>query len=948
MKTKISAVLVTLLLLAMLPIHEGAFGAVFNPTDEDEFRDALEASESNGEDNTIALPEGVFDTDGEPFTFNPTDTGTLLIVGTEEGATIIDAGGDGRGISINTSNLPDDSVADVTVSSLTIRDGSDSFGANLFVLTASADITVLNCTFQNGASNFGGGARAFTANGNINVRNNLFTGNSSVIGGGIDCVVTTSGNIEVSSNTFTGNTGGKGGGLFAQNSDGSVFVSNNTFIENEGVDGGGAFISTIGDTVITVAENTFSGNFAENQGGGVNINATSSGATTVEDNLFSGNSCGDRGGGAFIFTDESDTSLRDNTFTSNSADVNGGGLSIFLKTQDASATLNGNMFTGSTAVTGFGADISVNDDVELDNIGSPVILIDNTFTDFFSYCANIPGCVPNVTGDVVFNQESALLQNSTRAEGGLSAGVGCALVTSDLDGRIVWINILVLLLPAFIVLAIYIKRRSGNNKRRWGKPRLLAVPLLALGLFSFEDTLSAADFNVSTPAGFRQALTTAESNGQDDTIFLAGGVYNTSGTSFSYNPAEDNALTVFGAGTGVTILDAGGAGQVLTFNTIASLPSTAQSPLTDDNADILVSGLTVRNGSSPFIGAAQVRTGAANVTFEDCAFSNSTADFGAGLDVFTASGNITVSGSGFNNNSATFGGGLSLNTTTGLIFVLQNVFSGNTATDGGAGTIVNTNGVTRLESNFVDNNTADNRGGGFRVEIGTGSLIAVNNVFADNSANSGGAMNINNSSGNVTLTSNTLTENSAVDIGGALGIFVSDDSSVTNIYNNIFWLNTIILGNGVDIFINDDVNANDIGSEVNLFNNDVSELFSLCEQVVGCLPDVSSGMNINENPEFVDPVALNFRLQRNSPAIDAGDTNAPSLPVTDFDGNPRITRGETDMGAFEFLRAAVSGDGCSIASTSNAKGLISAYIVVLAILLLPSLRFLIRRAIRKR
>ncbi|MDA2919492.1 right-handed parallel beta-helix repeat-containing protein [Desulfobacterota bacterium AH_259_B03_O07] len=917
-------------------LRGGALGAVFNPTNSEEFRDALAASEMNGEDNTIALPEGVFDTDGEPFTFNPTDTGRLLIVGTGEGTTIIDAGGDGRGISINTSNLPDDSDADVTVSSLTIRNGSNTFGADLFILTASADISVDNSAFEDGVSNFGGGVRAFTANGNINVRNNLFTGNSSVIGGGIDCVVTTSGNIEVSSNTFTGNTGGKGGGLFAQNSDGSVFVSNNTFVENEGVDGGGAFISTIGDAVISVRENTFSDNFAENQGGGLNINATSSGATTVEDNLFNGNSCGDRGGGAFIFTDESNTALRDNTFTSNSADVNSGGVSIFLKTQDASATLNGNMFTGSTAVTGFGADISVNDDVGLDNIGSPVILIDNTFTDFFSYCANIPGCVPNVTGDVVFNQESALLQNSTRAEDGLSAG-GCSLGT-DRDGlRRSLLNFIMLILPLFIVFLAFIRNRYYKKQKTTERLNLFLIPLLTIALFGFTYSARAAVFNVTNSAELRLALTTAESNGEDDTIFLGSGLYATSGTSFSYSPEEDNALTLIGDGAGSTILDGGRVSQVLTFNTVASLPTTGQSSPNDENADITVSSLTVTNGSSPFIGAAQVRTNAADVTFARCSFENSTADFGAGLDVFTASGNITVSGSSFNNNSATFGGGLSLSTTTGLIFVLQNGFSGNTATDGGAGTIRNTNGVTRLESNFVDDNRADNRGGGFRVEIGTGSLIAVNNIFANNSANSGGAMNINNSAGEVTLTSNTFTENSAVDIGGALSIFVTNNASVTDIYNNIFWLNTIILGNGVDLIINDDVNGNAIGSEVNLFNSDISGFFSFCEQVAGCAPNVSTGDNISENPDFVDPASLDFRLQRGSPAIDAGDTDAPSLPAADFAGNPRINNGETDMGALEFEGGRGGSSSCSLAEPDA-----QAYNPIL-LLLAPILFVILRR-----
>ncbi len=96
------------------------------------------------------------------------------------------------------------------------------------------------------------------------------------------------------------------------------------------------------------------------------------------------------------------------------------------------------------------------------------------------------------------------------------------------------------------------------------------------------------------------------------------------------------------------------------------------------------------------------------------------------------------------------------------------------------------------------------------------------------------------------------------------------------------------------------MNGNPIGSEVNLFNNDISNFFSFCEQVAGCAPDVSTGDNINENPDFVDPASLDFRLQGDSPAIDAGDTDAPSLPATDFAGNPRINNGETDMGALEF------------------------------------------------
>jgi len=299
----------------------------------------------------------------------------------------------------------------------------------------------------------------------------------------------------------------------------------------------------------------------------------------------------------------------------------------------------------------------------------------------------------------------------------------------------------------------------------------------------------------------------------------------------------------------------------------------------------------------------------------------------------------------FTNNTATFGGGMAISTTSGLMTLFQNSFSGNNATDGGAGSIENTNGTISLESNFVNANRADNRGGGFRINIVSGGLIAVNNIFASNSANSGGAMNINNSAGEATLTSNTFTENSAVDIGGALSIFVTNDDSVTDIYNNIFWLNTIILGNGVDLFINDDVNGNAIGSEVNLFNNDILNFFSFCEQVAGCAPDVSTGDNINENPDFVDPASLDFRLQGGSPAIDAGDTDAPSLPATDFAGNPRINNGETDMGALEFKGGRGGSSSCSLAEPDT-----KAYIPIF-LLLAPILFVILRRQltpIRKR
>ena len=59
------------------------------------------------------------------------------------------------------------------------------------------------------------------------------------------------------------------------------------------------------------------------------------------------------------------------------------------------------------------------------------------------------------------------------------------------------------------------------------------------------------------------------------------------------------------------------------------------------------------------------------------------------------------------------------------------------------------------------------------------------------------------------------------------------------------------------------------------------------------------------DPRFVDSSHTNYRLPRNSPAIDAGDNSAISGLVTDLDGNPRIVDGDSngrlivDMGAYE-------------------------------------------------
>ena len=77
------------------------------------------------------------------------------------------------------------------------------------------------------------------------------------------------------------------------------------------------------------------------------------------------------------------------------------------------------------------------------------------------------------------------------------------------------------------------------------------------------------------------------------------------------------------------------------------------------------------------------------------------------------------------------------------------------------------------------------------------------------------------------------------------------------------------------------------------------------------------------NPLFADLPSGNLRLQPNSPCINAGrDSYVTSL--TDLDGNPRISGGTVDIGAYEFqwpqLTIAPSGPNVLLRWPTNNAG----------------------------
>ena len=122
------------------------------------------------------------------------------------------------------------------------------------------------------------------------------------------------------------------------------------------------------------------------------------------------------------------------------------------------------------------------------------------------------------------------------------------------------------------------------------------------------------------------------------------------------------------------------------------------------------------------------------------------------------------------------------------------------------------------------------------------------------------------------------------------------ESYTANIYNNIVLNN--IATQGSDLYIENDGDNNFLPSTVNLFNNDF-------DQSAGGtyihLPFPIDSTNLNNlDPLFVDAINGDYHLHYTSPCKDTGDNNAPQIPLTDMDNEPRIMDYIVDMGADEY------------------------------------------------
>ena len=497
---------------------------------------------------------------------------------------------------------------------------------------------------------------------------------------------------------------------------------------------------------------------------------------------------------------------------------------------------------------------------------------------------------------------------------------------------------------------------------------IITISTILFSAFSF-----GATFCINNASDLQTALTTAASNGEDDTIQIVQGTYT---GNFVYASTEANSLIVEGGYSegcasrevdpANTILDGDATGNVL----VLSCP--------DQTVEFMVDGLTLQNGKvSDWSGrGGGVYANSSTLTLTNNIIAGNSSNYGGGVyasdsttltltnntitgnsglnwgggvyansstltltnntitgnstnwggGVYASNSTLTLTNNTITGNSANYGGGvcapgstsltLTNNTITGngsdsgiqgggvytrdsaTLTLTNNIIAGNSASDG-SGVSASYSTTLTLTNNIITGNSGENGYGGGVYTRDLTTLTLTNNIIAGNSSNYGGGVYASDST-TLTLTNNTITGNSGENgDGGGVYVRLYDNSDTAQIYNNIVYNNNANTDSN-DLYINNDGNGDFIPSPVNLYNNDFDQ--STAGTYIEIPFTIDSNNLNNENPLFVG--GGNYHLPASSPCINKGLNTAPSIPTTDKDGNPRITGGTVDIGAYEYNSSA--------------------------------------------
>ncbi len=470
------------------------------------------------------------------------------------------------------------------------------------------------------------------------------------------------------------------------------------------------------------------------------------------------------------------------------------------------------------------------------------------------------------------------------------------------------------------------RRTFPQRRRRLRLEPLESRSLLAtISVTSFDDIVDGSDGQTS----LREAISLANTNGEDDVITLAAGTY---AIALTGTGEDDNALGDFNLTERNRSVTLQGLGADQTIIDGAALDSVLQ---TEIDVTLVVRDLTIQNGNSLFVGGGIHAFGP--LQLERVSLRNNTArSSGGGI---LAASTLVVADSLFDGNQGKQGGAIWSDGPT--LSIHRSRFLSNQAVDpdGAAAGSEHGGGVGtgQADTIIVDttfrNNRATGFGGGiyFADELSEGTMLDIRGTTFDrNEAASGGGLKVasgffgdvsaavenstfyNNDAigdffnsidgngagiandGTLTLTNVTIARNFALDNGGGLA---------NGLAGNVMMLNTLIANNYAP---NGSEGVNDgtiTSAGGNLIADDTGFLFT-------AEPSDQVGPSGARTHPQLGPLADNggptetLALLAGSPAMERGV--AAGAPATDQRGMTRPQDGDTDgdagvdIGAFEF------------------------------------------------
>ncbi len=838
----------------------------------------------------------------------------------------------GKTITVRSENGPD----------VTTIDGGSRNTVVRFTSGEGRDSALNGFTLQNGLEFFDGGGIA-VQNSSPTITNNVIRNNRACSGAGIRISF---GSPLIQGNTITGNnnticSGGSGGGISIGGVSSAEILDN--VISDNGMGssrGGGISQFGVGTTPI-IKRNIIKGNNSLGEGGGISILA-GDGALIVQ-NLITGNQASSGGGIYCQVGGHPGPILVNNTIADNDATLLDSGIAAIGI--DAQTKLINNIIVAKPGQNGFHCFASSNQNL-------PIIRSNNIFSAgglaYIGNCSDRTGTDGNISADPQFTNPTQGDYHLQLWSSSIDAGDNQApdLPDTDIDGdpRIldgdgngtatIDMGVDEFLLPpgptsrirfptaggivltdATITITGAARNAGGGPVARvdvsvdggstwsaatgtteWSYNWTPITPGLAtIKSRAVDDSGNVQDPPAEITVTVRTAITirvpsdrptiqdAIDAAEYGDTVRVAPGTY------FENINFGGKTITVTSeSGPQVTIIDGGSRNSVVRFTS-------------GEGRDSALNGFTLQNGRRFFntqdsgVGGG-IRIESSSPTITNNVIRNNQACEGAGIGISLGSPLIQLNTiTGNHNNCNGLGGGIGIRGAASAE-ILDNVISDNVSRVG-AGISMSGAGTPIIKRNIIKGNNTDGGQGGGIYMVEYSAALIVQNLITGNQAFVGGGLywDVPSTNRGPILVNNTIADNNATSNGS--GIYANGIDARTELTNNIIVAKPGQSGLHCGPFVHE--------QPISRFNN----IFSAGGMAYGgsCADMTGTNGNISVDPLFANPTEGDYHLQQGSPSIDAGDNQAPNLPDTDIDENPRILDGDgngtatIDMGVDEFL-----------------------------------------------